>query len=109
MKTATSSPATFIARTDWKEHLEKEDKKKEYFNDGRVIADMSVDGMRRSLFSRRKSKQHQEKKSESEIELTFRERVSVVLGVISGYFLFGLIVFGGFALFILFCIKVWFK
>jgi hypothetical protein len=89
--------------------LEKKDRKKEFFDDGRVIADMSVDGMPSSLLSRRKSKKLKEKKNEHEIELTFRERASVFLGVISGYLLFGLIVFGGFALFILFCIKVWFK
>ncbi|MDD4493680.1 MAG: hypothetical protein PHV32_04930 [Eubacteriales bacterium] len=84
--------------------------KEEFFDDGRVIANMNIDGMPRTSFKRtafdgiRKVKTKPE-----EAKLTKEERRSVIGGIVTSYILFGIIVFGAFALFILFCIKVWFK
>ena len=87
----------------------KKDKKEDFVDDGRVIADMSVDGMPGPLF-RRKARRKPEKEMNQPIaKLTKREYINAFLGIISSYILFGLVVFGSFALFILFCIKVWFK
>ncbi|NLL00329.1 MAG: hypothetical protein GX271_06655, partial [Clostridiales bacterium] len=43
------------------------------------------------------------------VKLTKSEFRSVLFGIITSYALFALVVFGAFALFILFCINVWFK
>ncbi|HHX29724.1 MAG TPA: hypothetical protein GX720_00675 [Clostridiaceae bacterium] len=90
--------------------MEEKDKKKEFADDGRVIADMSVDGMPGPLFWRRNAQARKARaEREPDVKLTPREYAGMILGIISSYLVFGLIVFGGFALFILFCIKVWFK
>lgn len=92
----------------------KKHKKPDVYDDQRVIANMDVDGMPRSVLRkapRRKTKdafgQIPEKKEQ--IKLTRAERRSVIWGMISSYILFGLIIFGAFALLLLFFIKVWFR
>ncbi len=89
--------------------MEKKDKKKAFVDDGRVIADMSVDGMPGPMFQRKARRKQAKEKSEPAVKLTGRERLNVFLGIISSYIVVGLVVFGGLALFILFCVKVWFK
>lgn len=89
-------------------------KNAEFFDDNRVIANMDVDGMPSSVLRKKPQRkgsddfgQYPEKKEQ--IKLTRAERRSVIWGMVSSYLLFGLIVFGAFALIILFCIKVWFR
>jgi len=89
--------------------LDKKDKKEKFVDDGRVIADMSVDGMPPPLLGRKAYKKRRQETAGTEAKLSPREYVSVFFGMISSYALVGLVVFGGLALFILFCIKVWFK
>ncbi|NLA95881.1 MAG: hypothetical protein GX838_03455 [Clostridiaceae bacterium] len=89
--------------------MSKKDKKERFVDDGRVIADMSVDGMPGPLFLRKARKQQAKVTDQLQVKLTKREYITTSLGMISSYVIFGLVVFGGFALFILFCIKVWFK
>lgn len=79
-------------------------------DDGRVIANMNLDGMPRSVFRRTAFDEFGKTKEKKEtVKLTKQERRSILLGVVTSYILFAVIVFGVFALFILFCIKVWFK
>lgn len=92
----------------------KKQKTTEFYDDQRVIANMDVDGMPRSSLRkapRRKLKDEfgQYPKKEETIRLARSERRSVIWGMVSSYLLFGLIVFGAFALLLLFFIKVWFR
>ncbi len=89
--------------------LTKEKDKKVFVDDGRVIADMSLDGMPGPMFRRKIYKRQTGQAKESDVKPSRREYVSAFLGVLASYLVFGLVVFGSFALFILFCIKVWFK
>lgn len=90
--------------------MKRKKKKKDFQDDGRVIASMNVDGMPRSIIRRTSFDEFGKKKEKKEItKLSKKEYRSIVLGVISSYILFGVIVFGGFALFILFCTNIWFK
>lgn len=89
--------------------LSKRDKKESFVDDGRVIADMSVDGMPGPLFPRKARRKQVREANQPQVKLTKKEYITTFLGMISSYVIFGLVVFGGFALFILFCIKVWFK
>ncbi len=89
--------------------MDKKRKKESFYDDGRVIADMSVEGMPGPMFRRKSGQKPKSERQEPLATVNRRERFSAFMGVVSGYLLFGLIVFGGFALFILFCIKVWFK
>lgn len=88
-------------------------KRKKYDNiidDGRVIANMNIDGMPRSIIRRTAFDEFGKTKEDNEkIKLSKKERRSILLGMITSYVLFAVIVFGAFALFILFCTNVWFK
>ena len=88
-------------------------KKKEnndFIDDGRVIANMNIDGMPRSTIRRTAFDEFGKGNEKKEkVKLSKRERRSIMLGVISSYLLFVVVVFGAFALFILFCINIWFK
>lgn len=86
-------------------------KKKEVFiDDGRVIANMNVDGLPRSPFRRKAFDEFGATAEKREdIRLTRPEKRAVARGIALSYLLFGLIFFGGLALFILFCVYVWFK
>jgi hypothetical protein len=88
----------------------KKKKKIDFIDDGRVIANMNVDGMPRSTVGRTAYDEFGKTKEKKEnVKLSKRERRDIMLGVLSSYVLFAVIVFGAFALFILFCIYVWFK
>ncbi len=90
----------------------KKDKesKDDFFDDGRVIADMSIDGMPGSLFRKKLPKGTASQDSETEdVRISKSERKALMRGVAASYILFGLIFFSVLALFILFCTKVWFK
>ena len=90
-------------------------------DDGRVFADMSIDGMPPSLFGGikkafvgcgKKSCKEKIKKEKPFFKLSREEkkqRLALVFGVFSSYFLFALIFFGAIAVFLLFCQFVWFK
>jgi hypothetical protein len=89
---------------------EKKRKKLEDWDDGRVIANMNVDGMPRSPFRRKAFDEFGFKKEKTEpVRLSREERRAIGLGIAVSYLLYGLVIFGGLALFILFCVKVWFK
>lgn len=93
-----------------------------FFDDGRVIADMNIDGMPGTGFRVKRSasvsitnagaavdqSNYIELRAE-QLKPTKRERFSVIGGIVSSYLVFGIVVFGTFALFILFCTKIWFK
>lgn len=90
----------------------KKNKKKDdsMIDDGRVIANMNIDGMPRSIIRRSAFDEFGKPREEKEkVVLTKKERRDIFFGVITSYILFGIIVFGAFALLILFCLNVWFK
>lgn len=90
--------------------LKKKEKMHDFVDDGRVIANMNVDGMPRSIFRRTAFDEFGKVKEKKEpVMLTKEERRSIFFGMLLSYLLFAVIVFGSFALFILFCINVWFK
>jgi hypothetical protein len=92
------------------DNRKKKKKKDDFIDDGRVIANMNVDGMPRSLIRRTAFDEFGKVPEEKEqSRLTKEERRRVIFGVILSHILFIVMVFGGLALFILFCIKVWFK
>lgn len=94
-----------------------------FIDDGRVIADMSIDGMPGSGFGAKRTAPVSGFSSGASAEQTGfidingparlkrirGERLSIIGGIVSSYVVFGLVVFGAFALFLLFCTKVWFK
>lgn len=88
-------------------------KKVEFIDDGRVIANMNVEGMPHSSVRRKAFDEFgsigEVKKSKEDIKISKAEKRSLLLGVIMSHVLFILMVFGGFALFIFFCTEVWFK
>lgn len=99
-----------------KSETRKKKKTDDFIDDGRVIANMNIDGVPQSPFRsllRQKRTAFDEfgktGEEKEQVKLTRKERREVILGVILSHLLFIAIVFGGFALFILFCIKVWFK
>lgn len=88
----------------------KRKQKYEFVDDGRVIANMNIEGLPRSIVKRKAFDEFGKAEEKKEaVELTRKERWSIFLGVVSSHLVFALIVFGSLALFILFCIKVWFK
>lgn len=91
-----------------------EKKADKYYDDNRVIASMDVDGVPNSIFRRPRRRAARDefgrqKEQNSQIVPGGKERRSAILGIITSYLVFGLAVFGAFALFILFAIKIWFK
>jgi len=85
-------------------------KRQDFFDDGRVIADMSIDGMPGSMFKRKPISQSCPKKDNKEaVKLTKDQRRGIMHGIAASYIIFGVVFFGLFALFILFCTEVWFK
>lgn len=96
-----------------KEKLHKK-KQEEHIDDNRVIASMDIDGVPSSVFRRPRRRAArdefgQTKQEKPPIDLNRKEKLSAILGIVMSYLLFGLVIFGAFALFILFCVKVWFK
>jgi len=87
-------------------------KKDEWVDDGRVIADMNVDGMPHTFRRgpRRNRDAFGQKKVKSEpIELTRKEKRAISWGAASAYILVAVVFAGVFALFLLFSSKVWFR
>ncbi len=84
-------------------------RKEDFSDDGRVIADMRIDGMPGSFF-RRKSQAAQVSKDSAreEARIPKDERRAIICGIAVSYILFGAVFFGLIALLILFCTKVWF-
>ena len=90
--------------------MKKRKKTNDFVDDGRVIANMNIDGMPRSIIRRTAFDEFGMTGEKKEpIQLSKKERRSVLLGVLSSYAVFGVVVFGFFALFIKFCTSVWFK
>lgn len=88
----------------------KRKKKPEFIDDGRVIANMNVDGMPRAPFRRKAFDEFGAVPQErAASELSRREHRAAVRAVVLSYLLYGLAFFGGLALIILFCILVWFR
>jgi hypothetical protein len=99
----------------------KERKKKKYDDDdGRTISDMNVEGM--PWYNGRRDEKHQpgtdkEKQTdasvtggnEEKITLSRKEGLAMMRGVLLAAMLVGGIFLAVFALFILFCIYIWFK
>lgn len=102
-----------------KKSPDKQNRRKESdFDDGRVIADMSIDGMPRPILRRPAPKTAAApgvsgfvgaRPGEDAVKLTKREYYRVTGGIAASYIFFGVMVFGIFALFILFCTKIWFR
>ena len=99
--------------------MSKKDRKKKQYDDnndddGRSITNMNVDGMpwytgrHEENTARNKDKTVSEENKEK-ITLTKKEEFALMRGVVLAALLAGAIFFGAFALFILFCIYVWFK
>lgn len=90
--------------------MKKGKKAQNFVDDGRVIANMNIDGMPRSIIRRTAFNEFSRKKEKKEsVKLSKQERRSIIFGVVASYVLFAVIVFGAFALFILFSINFWFK
>lgn len=82
----------------------------DFVDDGRVIADMSVDGMPPPLFGRKRPKTENGKDAKKAYaSLSGREKRNILFGVISSYLFFGFFFFGALAMLLIFMIKVWFK
>ncbi|HHY81247.1 MAG TPA: hypothetical protein GX505_01020 [Clostridiales bacterium] len=90
--------------------FKRKSKEDDFVDDGRVIASMNIDGMRRSIFRRTAFDEFGLKSEKTELrKLSKTERRSLLIGVIVSHIVFAAAVFGSFALFILFCTKIWFK
>lgn len=90
----------------------KSDKKfkDDFFDDGRVVANMDIEGMPGSMFKRKPFIGLAAKKSKAEAETPSKdEHRAIIRGIATSYILFGVVFFGFLALFILFCKNVWFK
>ncbi len=102
----------------------KERKRKQYDDDdGRTISNMNIDGM--PWYNGRSDERHASKEDstsipgtgenggnserQEKITLSRKESFALMRGVLSAALLIGVIFFIGFAIFILFCIYVWFK
>lgn len=94
--------------------MRKKQKDNEFKDDGRVIADMNVPGVRGGVFDRQGMQgfgsQHVEKKNtprqeRGEKAWTAKELFMLYAGSVSATLLYGLILFGGAALFMYFWLR----
>lgn len=85
----------------------KRKKKEPFVDDGRVIANMNVEGM--PWHQDIPSTDSQKEGSEPLLELTRKEKAALMRGVLGAALLVALIFIAAFGLFILFCVFVWFK
>ncbi|HHT44927.1 MAG TPA: hypothetical protein GXZ89_05470 [Fastidiosipila sp.] len=91
----------------------KKKRKDDFIDDGRTIADMNVPGMRQSLWDRsgarintpETSSSKIPKKLEGEAPWTKKEMLYYYLGSVAAVLLYGLIIFGGLALFLILWLK----
>lgn len=74
-------------------------------DDGRVVANMNVDGMPWYMRAERKKKQENNELD----DLTKEETKAIIGGTVKAGLLIGGVYFVVFGLFILFCIFVWFR
>ena len=92
-------------------NMKREKKQKEdFFDDGRVIANMNIDGKPGSLYrpKRFKSTTAEPKQKES-VQLSKGDRRAIIKGIVTSYIIFGVLFFGLLAFFIVFATKVWFR
>lgn len=89
--------------------MKKRKKKESFVDDGRVIANMNVEGMPWYRGVPETSAQQKNEKKEQPIELTGREKAAMMRGVMAAALLVAVVFIGVFALFILFCVFVWFR
>lgn len=91
--------------------MKKNKKKKEPFvDDGRVISSMNVDGMPwYAGTSSIKENKEITKETPPLNDLTFKEKMAMIKGVLQATLLVGAIFGGAFFLFILFCLFIWLK
>jgi len=87
-----------------KKKNEKKNKIK-FVDDGRVVANMNVDGM---PWYHPQAKNHELASGKNEMELTRKEKFAMTKGVLGASLLVGSIFFIVFGLFILFCVFIWF-
>ena len=81
----------------------------EFVDDGRVIANMNIDGMPRSIIRRRAFDEFGMTSEKRETVKHQKGKLERFLWYSSLSCHFAIAVFGSLALFILFCIKVWFR
>lgn len=82
-------------------------KQKKFVDDGRTIANMNVEGM--PWYSPSTNQQNSVLGQDGKpVELTRKEKAAMMKGVLSAALLVALIFVAAFALFILFCVFVWF-
>ena len=95
----------------------KKRNKEKFVDDGRVIANMNVDGMpwysgKPDLETKEMTTAQdfpQSASSQEEVKLTGKEKFAMMRGVAAASLLVTFVFLGGLALFILFCLLVWFK
>jgi len=76
-------------------------------DDGRVIAPMNVEGM--PWYVPKPARITPSEKTQVMPELSFREKVAFMSGVIKAVLLVALVFIGGLLAFILFCTEIWFR
>lgn len=89
--------------------MKKRKKKAPFVDDGRVVANMNVEGMPWYSGVPETTAQQKNEKTEQPIELTGREKAAMMRGVMAATLLVAVVFVGVFALFILFCVYVWFR
>ncbi|MDD4681031.1 MAG: hypothetical protein PHP79_09160 [Clostridia bacterium] len=82
----------------------------DFVDDGRVIANMNIDGMPRTIVKRKAFDEFgKTKEKKDSIKLTRKEQWNLFFGTVASHVVIAVTLFGSLALFILFCTKVWFK
>lgn len=84
----------------------------EFIDDGRTIADMDVPGMRQSIWNRadvffnsEMASKKAPKRLDGEVPWTRKEMFYYYLGSVAATLLYGLVIFGGIALFLILWLK----
>lgn len=89
--------------------IKKKRTRQDYADDGRVIANMNVAGMPRSIVQRIAFDEFGVKReTRAPVSLADNERWAIISGIILSYLLYGLLFFGLLALFIWLAITFWF-
>ena len=85
-------------------------KKDEFVDDGRVIANMNVEGMPYPVWKKARrafDEFGRKKKPRDPVDLTKKEKRSIAWGVLTAYLTIGVVVVAIFFLFMLLITKVW--
>lgn len=85
----------------------RKSKKESFIDDGRVIANMNVEGM--PWYRAMPGKVSHPEGENEPIELTRKEKAAMMSGVMGAALLIAFIFITVFTLFLLFCVFVWFK